>query len=137
MAKPRRCYTGKLRHFNEAWAEIAAQKQSEDFESHFRTYRCRCGWWHTYDRSKRNVKLQKAETRSARRKRAKRGEPPPSQTLREQQQLERKQRLREARRFKQRRSKLERQLPERVWEDDGGAPRPLARPAAHRGSRAG
>ncbi|WP_157855945.1 hypothetical protein [Streptomyces aureocirculatus] len=57
------------------------------------------------------------ETRSARRRRSKRGEPPPFQwrvAHREQEKAERARR-------KNRRRKRAAELPLRVWEDDGGA----------------
>jgi len=110
----RRCPTGKLKHFNEAWAEIAAQEQATDLGLRFGTYRCRCGWWHTYDVSKKRAKEDQREPRSVRRQRSARGEPPPLQMLREEQQ-------REQRRHRQYRRRLCQELPFRVWEDDGGA----------------
>lgn len=110
----RRCPTGKIKHFNEAWAEIAAQRQSDELGSVFETYCCRCGWWHTYDRLKKRGKENQRESRNSRRRRAARGEPPPLQALREEQQRER-------RRVAQLRRRLRQELPLRVWEDDGGA----------------
>lgn len=110
----RYCPTRKLKHFNEAWAKIAASRQSKELGSTFRTYRCGCGWWHTYDRPKRHTKEAQRESRSKRRRRAARGEPSPLQVLREQQQ-------REKAKFQQRRTKMRREIPIRVWEDDGGA----------------
>lgn len=110
----RRCPTGKLKHFNEAWAEIAARGQSEDLGTVFRTYRCSCGWWHTFDLLKKRAKETQRESRSVRRKRAARGEPPPGQVRREEQRRER-------RRLAQHRKRLRAELPLRVWEDDGGA----------------
>lgn len=110
----RRCPTGKIKHFNEAWAEIAAQRQSGELGSVFGTYGCSCGWWHTYDRLKKRGKENHRESRNARRRRAARGEPPPLQVLREEQRRER-------RRAAQYRKRLRQELPLRVWEDDGGA----------------
>jgi hypothetical protein len=111
---PRRCPTGKIKHFNEAWADIAAAEQSEKFGSTYSTYQCVCGWWHTFDRSKKHAKEQQREPRTARRRRAARGEPSPLQALREKQQRDRK-------RLKRLRYNTRKALPLMVWEDDGGA----------------
>lgn len=110
----RYCPTRKLKHFNEAWALIAAQEQSEAFGSSFRVYRCSCGWWHTYNRKKARSKDDQRESRRDRRKRSKRGESPPFQALAEE-------RKGQERKLKDRRRKIRKELPLRVWEDDGGA----------------
>lgn len=112
--KRRHCPTRKMKHFNEAWAKIAAKQQEADFGGSFRTYRCSCGWWHTYDRRKKRIKDDLREKPNARKKRAKRGEPPPLQTLLEQQR-------REQARARKRQKRARKEIPIRVWEDDGGA----------------
>lgn len=112
--KRKHCPTGKLKHFNEAWADITAERQSEDFGCRQSSYRCTCGWWHTYNRSKKRTKEQQREPRNARRRRSQRGEPPPFQMLREQEARERK-------RLRQLRKRQRADLPLRTWEDDGGA----------------
>lgn len=111
--KRRYCPTGKLKHFNKAWADLTAERQSEEFGSRFRSYRCGCGWWHTYNRSKRTTKENQRESRNTRRRRVRQGDPPPYQTLLMQQERER-------RRMANLRRKRRAILPLRVWEDDGG-----------------
>lgn len=112
--KRRHCPTRKLKYFNDAWAQIAADELSEKFNSHYDIYRCICGWWHTYDQSKKHAKENQRESRSTRRRRAARGESSPLQVLREQQR-------REEAAFQRRRKKTRKEIPIRVWEDDGGA----------------
>lgn len=122
--KRRRCPTGKLKIFNEAWADIVAQDQSARLGSNYRGYRCRCGWWHTYDRSKKHHKESARESRRARRKRTARGEMSPLQLEHMERERLRREAVRETRRRKetrrrQRRSR-ENQLALQTWEDDGG-----------------
>lgn len=110
----KRCPTGKIKHFNEAWADLAAQRQSADFDSYHRSYKCVCGWWHTYDKTKRTHNAETRESRGARRSRVKRGEPGPGVVRL----MEKKRAQNRAKRARQRRTA---ELPLRVWEDDGGA----------------
>ncbi len=113
----RRCPTGKLKYFNEAWAQIGAAQQTERLGGSFRPYVCRCGWWHIFDKAKQRRKENARESRSARRKRSRRGEPPPGEALRREQK-----RLKRARYKRRQRARREAEaLPLRVWEDDGGA----------------
>ncbi|MEU1327141.1 hypothetical protein [Streptomyces microflavus] len=106
--KPRWCPTRtKQKHFNEAWAEIAAQAMTEEFGGTFQAYHCMCGWWHVRDRAKARRKAEAREPRNARRRRRK---------------LEnREQSKRETRSDKRLRHKRAQELPIRTWEDDGGA----------------
>lgn len=110
----RRCPNGKMKYFNDSWAKIAAEQLSERLGSSFATYRCICGWWHVYDRSKKHANEQRREPRSARRRRAARGEPSPLQKLLEN-------RRREKVKAKRLRQRAHKELPLRAWEDDGGA----------------
>lgn len=74
MAKRRKkqyCIDKKHRLFNEAWALLECKKMEEKYGHTFRPYKCRCGWWHTYDRTKRRKKYDAKESRSARRRRSK------------------------------------------------------------------
>jgi hypothetical protein len=119
--KRRHCPTGKLKHFNKEWADITATNQGEHLGTLFKSYKCVCGWWHTYDRLKKRRKDNLAEPRTARRRRSKTGEPPPGQLLRKEQDRQRK-------RAKEYRRRERMKLPVRVWEDDGGALFPPYRP---------
>lgn len=112
--KRRYCPTGKLKYFNEPWADIAAEEQSERFGSPYKAYKCNCGWWHTFDKGKKRARDQQAESRRARRRRSERGDPPPRQVLRDQ----RRRAKDRAHKLRQRRKA---ELPLRIWEDDGGA----------------
>jgi hypothetical protein len=116
--KRRYCPTPtKAKHFNEAWGKIAAEEQAEKYGGSFRTYRCQCGWWHTFDRKKARAKDNARESQHDRRRRSKRGDPPPFSHLVVQREREKL----ESVRYRNLRKKQARQLPLRVWEDDGGA----------------
>jgi hypothetical protein len=119
------CPTGKLKHFNEAWADIAAERQTIEFGVKIRTYKCGCGWWHTYDRTKKHQKDQRNRgTRSARKRRARTGEPSPGQIRRQQEEQQRQEAKREKERLRKRnrqqRQRAQAWLALRTWEDDGG-----------------
>jgi hypothetical protein len=118
----RHCPTPKKdKHFNEAWAKIAAEKQAEKYGGNFKGYHCPCGWWHTLDRQKARAVDNARESRSARRIRAKRGQPPPFAHRVAERERERRERERDRKTARNRRQRLARQIPIRVWEDDGGA----------------
>lgn len=88
--KRRYCPTGKIKYFNKPWADIAAEEQSERYGTQYKAYKCVCGWWHTFDRGKKRAKEKQVESRSARRRRIGRGDPPPRQAQRDQHQMKTK-----------------------------------------------
>jgi hypothetical protein len=112
---------GKIRHFNEAWAEIAAAEQTERFGVRFITYKCSCGWWHTADRTKKRAKDNAREPRRNRRRRSKRGEPPLFAAAALAREEERRREKQDRKRAKQRQRRRQKASALFVWEDDGGA----------------
>jgi len=109
MPKKKWCPTRKPRHFNEAWAEIAARENGEKYGSNLRTYKCFCGWWHVYDRNKARAVDEARESRTVRRIRRRREIKKEQRALK----LEKKERRRQL--YRERVHALQ------CWEDDGGS----------------